>query len=920
MGSKYCMPRNVLLVFMILQLISTIERQIFDFLGYMWVPILGNFFNIIFVIFGLFGLYQYNYKYMIAYSVWTFIWILFNIFVVCLYLEVGDLKEDSGILNFGTGAYSWWLANGPGCHQTLNTNFTENPYARPQVTDCKISYKHIEVTHAHIQIVLSAIAFILSIFTIHYYITVIQKQREKQDAKAMYSIEYSPQVNDSSNQNTLEQEMDIYRGAASGDPKGAHMTPRRVKRRSYRSSTRTRSNNKSLDRSNRQSGRNARASSRSKAQSINPVTRLIDADQNRADSSTSNDAERYGQVNPGYQGEASRPNSVYNMSDKYENSSHAPTDNYESLSQAPTENYENISTLPLGPPTDIEASRPQSALTSYSNFHGQRKQPQGNGNRPGQNPGVINLTQESLINHENNINSSYDDLPPPPPPLSSSPSPQNIDQVSDSDNTSSVATAPQVPVPPLRSSIRRNEYVNLPVPPQESSPVPAIISHQEPEPQSPPPRTPARSVSVPQPAGSGANPPPVPPHNYANVPASGTSETNQYNGARPRTTNPMYNNKQNNYDNEDIERSQTRMTNHAENDYEVRMPYEAETLRADTRLTMPYNNQEQFNPLSDNPPSQRSSHSEAYPQHQEINERMYNNAPAQRGSQSDAYPQHHQDTRLLSGNFPHSPRGSYNEPAPSQPNHRPYNNIQQNPLPGVPQSPRGSTSDTQSIHMDNRLISNYPQLSQAISPQNNQTDKRQMPRSHNNTDRYSQEGQMNHQEHMTNGFADDRIKSRVGFNGDADSGLHSMGSDIINQEQQQPLKRVPNGHMARDRASLRHKQRQDMSHRAGQRSSSAGRMPVKERQNDIGSTYGYVNAQPQQQRNPEGDYGFNKSSNAQAQAMTNGRVNGYADMNGKKPQEPDDKWYMKDSMRPVGASVHGQNCKCYRCQRKLTAI
>ena len=54
-----------------------------------------------------------------------------------------------------------------------------------------------------------------------------------------------------------------------------------------------------------------------------------------------------------------------------------------------------------------------------------------------------------------------------------------------------------------------------------------------------------------------------------------------------------------------------------------------------------------------------------------------------------------------------------------------------------------------------------------------------------------------------------------------------------------------------------------------------------------------------------------------------GVVNGYADMGGggkKAAAEPDDKWYMKDSMRPIGASVHGQNCKCYRCQRKLTAI
>ena len=33
-----------------------------------------------------------------------------------------------------------------------------------------------------------------------------------------------------------------------------------------------------------------------------------------------------------------------------------------------------------------------------------------------------------------------------------------------------------------------------------------------------------------------------------------------------------------------------------------------------------------------------------------------------------------------------------------------------------------------------------------------------------------------------------------------------------------------------------------------------------------------------------------------------------------------DKWYLKDSMQPIDAAQHGGNCKCYRCQRKLTAI
>jgi len=46
----------------------TIERQVFDFLGYMWMPIIGNFLQIIFVIIGFFGTYQYRPKVIILVS------------------------------------------------------------------------------------------------------------------------------------------------------------------------------------------------------------------------------------------------------------------------------------------------------------------------------------------------------------------------------------------------------------------------------------------------------------------------------------------------------------------------------------------------------------------------------------------------------------------------------------------------------------------------------------------------------------------------------------------------------------------------------------------------------------------------------------------------------------------------------------
>ena len=385
--AKHCMPRNILYVIFFIQLVSTAERQIFDFMGYMWFPILANFFNIIFVIFGLFGLYQLRFGYLVSYVLWSFLWLGFNVFIICYYLSVGELTTRQDLLSFGAGSFSWWLINTPGCKPHYNTTLTEglnprHPLRPSYVEGCEINYESVEVTHAGIQLLLSVLGFSLAIFMIDFIIKVVNPKREKQGLKAMYSIEYSSTRAGDSNPNTLERETDLHE-METGEAR-AHMTPRRVKRRSYRNSSRSA---KSLSRQQRDraSGHKSARSSARSHKSINPVTRLIDADQNRADSSTSNDYNTdlasYGQINPGFTGDQSRPNSIYNLS---------------------------------GPPTDIEASRPQSTLTSYSNFHHQRKLPGpgpavsnvpsgGSQQQHRQPAGVTNLTQESLMNVSNSL-------------------------------------------------------------------------------------------------------------------------------------------------------------------------------------------------------------------------------------------------------------------------------------------------------------------------------------------------------------------------------------------------------------------------------------------------------------------------------------------------------------------------------------
>lgn len=60
---------NLLFVFLLFSLqITIIERQVFDFLGYMWAPIFVNFFHILFIIFGFYGAYHFRIKYIITVS------------------------------------------------------------------------------------------------------------------------------------------------------------------------------------------------------------------------------------------------------------------------------------------------------------------------------------------------------------------------------------------------------------------------------------------------------------------------------------------------------------------------------------------------------------------------------------------------------------------------------------------------------------------------------------------------------------------------------------------------------------------------------------------------------------------------------------------------------------------------------------
>uniref|UniRef100_A0A0B6Y8G1 Sodium/potassium-transporting ATPase subunit beta-1-interacting protein n=1 Tax=Arion vulgaris TaxID=1028688 RepID=A0A0B6Y8G1_9EUPU len=180
MDSDKCLNkalRTTLVILFILQLVSTLERQIFDFLGYMWAPIIGNFFQIIIVIIGIFGACKFCKSLVIVYATWTLLWLGWNIFVICLYLEVGILNRNREryILTIGTEGKSWWLEHGIGCEVTNSSweeeegvNQGRNNPPEAYVVGCILQYYYVEVIHAAVQCLLALLGFVASCVCIYF--------------------------------------------------------------------------------------------------------------------------------------------------------------------------------------------------------------------------------------------------------------------------------------------------------------------------------------------------------------------------------------------------------------------------------------------------------------------------------------------------------------------------------------------------------------------------------------------------------------------------------------------------------------------------------------------------------------------------------------------------------------------------------
>ncbi|CAJ0951225.1 unnamed protein product [Ranitomeya imitator] len=95
----------------------------------------------------------------IQYSVWLALWVSWNAFIICFYLEVGHLSQHRDlIMNFNTSLHrSWWMENGPGCLVTpVRTPLLSlADHHMVTVTGCLLDYPYIEALSSALQIFLA---------------------------------------------------------------------------------------------------------------------------------------------------------------------------------------------------------------------------------------------------------------------------------------------------------------------------------------------------------------------------------------------------------------------------------------------------------------------------------------------------------------------------------------------------------------------------------------------------------------------------------------------------------------------------------------------------------------------------------------------------------------------------------------------
>jgi hypothetical protein len=194
---KKCLNSWTMLNFSLtLLLLLTIARQIFDFLGQLWLQILINFFTILVIIIALFGLKQCRISYLVSFIICALFNVVWNLLVISIHFKIRDINLSEDLLSLYSGTMSWWNTNGPGClpySVTASIHQSVSILKPNTITGCRFDYHLIESAQAAIHASLSLISLLIC-----FYVTLLIN-RNPSNFKAIQNKNKSYRLNELTN-------------------------------------------------------------------------------------------------------------------------------------------------------------------------------------------------------------------------------------------------------------------------------------------------------------------------------------------------------------------------------------------------------------------------------------------------------------------------------------------------------------------------------------------------------------------------------------------------------------------------------------------------------------------------------------------------------------------------------------------------
>jgi len=170
-----CSCISGLFLILVLQLILTIVRIVFDILGLQYVSICADICQVLGLIIGSFGSWRFKRPLLTVYCIWTLLWITWSSYLVCFYLEVGvlSLEEHSWTVNLFESTDSWFKTHPFGCATNINSDDVF----------CWSYFQHLEAC-------LAAVNLILAIFGLVFSIGTIKEITNSKDNSSVMSMQY----------------------------------------------------------------------------------------------------------------------------------------------------------------------------------------------------------------------------------------------------------------------------------------------------------------------------------------------------------------------------------------------------------------------------------------------------------------------------------------------------------------------------------------------------------------------------------------------------------------------------------------------------------------------------------------------------------------------------------------------------------